>query len=70
MSTDICYNTWMTMPLKFLQETVDELKKVTWPKQQEVIRLTIVVILVSIMVGLFIGGLDFAFTKIMEVVIK
>lgn len=57
----------MTTPVTFLQETLDELKKVTWPTQQEVIRLTTVVIIISLIVGLFIGGLDLILTKILEV---
>lgn len=60
----------MTTPLTFLQETVDELKKVIWPTQQEVIRLTAVVIAISLLVGLFIGAADFIFTKVMELIIK
>ncbi len=60
----------MTTPISFLKDVSVELKKVTWPSQQEVIRLTIVVIIISIAVGFFIGGLDFVFTKVMEVVIK
>lgn len=60
----------MTSPAAFLKETQDELKKVVWPTKQEVIRLTTVVILVSLIVGVFLGGLDFVFTKIMEVVVK
>lgn len=60
----------MTTPVTFLKEVRDELKKVTWPKQNEVIRLTMVVILTSVIVGLFIGALDFIFTKTMEMVIK
>lgn len=60
----------MTSPATFLRETVDELKKVTWPKSQEVVRLTFVVILVSLIVGFFIGTLDFIFTKITEIIIK
>ena len=60
----------MTMPLTFLKETVEELKRVTWPRQQEVIRLTIVVIAVSLIVGLFIGALDSLFTKGIETIVK
>ncbi len=60
----------MVTPLTFLKETQVELTKVTWPKQQEVIRLTIVVVLISVMIGLFIGALDFIFTKIIETVVK
>lgn len=58
------------IPLKFLTEVRDELKKVVWPKQNEVIKLTLAVILISVIVGLFIGGFDFLFTKITELVLK
>ena len=59
-----------TTPAAFLRETKDELKKVVWPSRQEVIRLTFVVITVSLIVGLFLGGLDFVFTKVLETVVK
>lgn len=58
-----------TTPVKFLLETRDELKKVVWPTRTEVIRLTGVVILVSVLVGLFLGGADFILTKIVEVLV-
>lgn len=60
----------MATPLTFFEETRAELKKVTWPKRQEVIRLTTVVIGVSVIVGLYIGGLDFVFTKLLQFIIK
>lgn len=54
----------------FFQETFQELKKVIWPTKEEVLRLTGVVIIVSLIVGFFIGGLDFIFTKILSLFIK
>lgn len=60
----------MVSPVTFLKQVWEELKKVTWPTQTEVIRLTIVVILVSLIVGLYIGALDFIFVKIQEILIK
>lgn len=60
----------MATPASFLRETRDELKKVVWPSHQEVLRLTFVVIIVSVIVGLFLGGLDFVFVKIIETVVK
>jgi preprotein translocase subunit SecE len=60
----------MISPVTFLFQTQDELKKVTWPKQQEVIRLTAVVIIVSIIVGLYIGGIDYILTQITSYLIK
>jgi len=60
----------MATPTAFLKETRDELKKVVWPTRQEVIRLTFVVITISLIVGLFLGGLDFVFVKIIGTVVK
>lgn len=58
-----------TTPVNFLREVREELKKVVWPTRDEVIRLTGVVILVSLLVGLYLGGIDFILTKLVEVVI-
>ena len=52
-------------PLKFLKEVRSELKRVVWPTRQEAIRLTSVVVIVSALIGVYIGTLDYLFTKIM-----
>lgn len=53
----------MTTPTGFINEVIDELKKVTWPTRDETMKLTAVVIAISIIVGAFIGGLDSLFLK-------
>jgi preprotein translocase subunit SecE len=53
----------MTTPVKFLLETRDEVQKVVWPSREQVIRLTLIVITISVAVGLYIGGLDYIFTQ-------
>lgn len=60
----------MTNPVAFLIQTQDELKKVTWPHQKEVVRLTFVIIIVSFIVGIFLGSVDFLLTKLTEIIIK
>lgn len=60
----------MVNPRQFLLEVRTELNKVIWPTRQEAIRLTLTVIGVSIAVGIFIGALDYLFTKIMEVLLQ
>ncbi len=45
-------------PLQFVKEVQAELKKVTWPTRAETIKLTGVVVIISVLVALFIGGLD------------
>jgi preprotein translocase subunit SecE len=59
-----------TTPANFLREVRDELKKVVWPTRDEVIRLTGVVILVSLIVGIFLGGTDFILTKLVGLLIN
>lgn len=54
----------------FLKEVQEELKKVVWPTRAEVMRLTVVVILVSLIVGLFLGSIDFLLTKFTEIILK
>ena len=60
----------MASPIAFLKETREELKKVVWPTRDHIIRSTIVVILLSLIVGIFLGGLDFVFTKMIEIIVK
>lgn len=54
----------------FLWQVREELSKVVWPTRNEVIRLTGVVLIVSLLVGLFLGGVDFLLTKILELTVK
>ncbi len=45
----------------FLKEARAELKKVTWPTREATIRYTVMVIVVSVAIAMFLGGLDFLF---------
>lgn len=58
-----------TTPANFLREVREELTKVVWPTRDEIIRLTGVVILVSLGVGLFLGGIDFLLTKLVSLIV-
>ncbi len=60
----------MVKPVAFLNETYSELKLVVWPTRKEIIRLTLIVITLSVFVGLYIGGVDFIFAKTMEFVLS
>jgi preprotein translocase subunit SecE len=59
-----------TLPATFLQEVLGELKKVTWPTREETIKLTATVIILSLAVGAFIGGLDILFVNITTLIFK
>jgi len=51
-------------PIRFVREVISELTKVTWPTRQETIKLTVVVIAISLIVGVFIGVIDSVFLNI------
>ncbi len=57
-------------PIDFFKEVKAELLKVSWPNRPTVIRLTLVVIGASVLVGIYLGGLDFIFTKGIEILLK
>lgn len=56
-------------PIRFLKEAVAELKKVVWPTKEQLVRLTIIVIVVSVSAGILIGSLDYIFTKLLALIL-
>jgi preprotein translocase subunit SecE len=55
--------------VKFLKETVIELKKVIWPTKKQLIVNTTVVIVASKVVSLFVSGVDFGLVQLVNVVL-
>ena len=51
-------------PILFLQEVVGELRKSVWPSKEETARLTAIVIVLAVVVGFFLGGLDRMFAEL------
>lgn len=54
----------METPQQFLLEVKNELKKVSWPSKKAVLNLTLVVVIVSVIVGLLLTSVDFIFNKL------
>lgn len=50
----------------FLKEVKLEIKKVNWPTRQQTIRYTLIILGISFVVAVFLGGLDFFFTILLE----
>ncbi len=53
----------------FIQETKQELNKVTWPSRDEVWQSTIVVIFTTFIVAFYIGVIDFFLSGFMRVLL-
>jgi len=56
--------------ISFLNEVKEELAKVAWPTREQIIRYTVLVIIVSVVVGVFLGGLDYILTGITAYILK
>ncbi len=56
--------------IKFITEVRTELLKVTWPTRAETIKLTLIVVGISLIVGIYLGGLDFVFTEMLKFLVS
>jgi preprotein translocase subunit SecE len=50
----------------FLKEVRIEIRKVNWPTTKETIRYTLIVLGVSVVTAIFLGGIDFLFTNFLN----
>ncbi|MEO0130657.1 MAG: preprotein translocase subunit SecE [candidate division WOR-3 bacterium] len=54
----------------FLVDVKNELKKVSWSSRKELFQTTLLVIILSFLLSLFIGFWDFVFSRILRLIIK
>ena len=52
--------------LRLMSEVVAEIKKVTWLSRHEIVNLTIMVLIVTIVVATLIGGIDYGFSYLIQ----
>ncbi|MBA4170037.1 MAG: preprotein translocase subunit SecE [Chloroflexi bacterium] len=55
---------------RYVGESWAELKKVVWPTRETVIRLTILVVVVSLIIGMYIFVLDRIFNTVLDQVLR
>jgi preprotein translocase subunit SecE len=51
---------------RWLEDIVSELRKVTWPTREETMYLTMVVVVVSVTIGIILGGVDVFFNWLID----
>lgn len=51
---------------QYVMDIITELRKVVWPTRQDTVHLTIVVIVVSVIIGAMLGGIDIGFGWIID----
>jgi len=54
----------------YIKESVEEMKKVTWPTKKETYNYTLLVIGISVAVALFLGLLDYIFNYGFQFIVK
>lgn len=52
--------------INFFQEAKVELSRVNWPGRKEIARYTVLVVIISLGLAIFLGGLDFLFSFLVE----
>ena len=50
----------------YLRDVRGEMKKVTWPSKDDMIKTTVAVIVISLFFGIYLFGVDFIFSRIFQ----
>ncbi|MBX3032157.1 MAG: preprotein translocase subunit SecE [Chloroflexi bacterium] len=54
---------------RFVEESYSELKKVVWPTREQVRNLTVLVFVISAVIGAFIGVVDLLWTELVRITV-
>lgn len=60
----------LTRLREFVQEVLSEFRKVSWPSRQELVNSTTVVVIVTVVLAFFLGGVDIVLARIVERVLR
>jgi preprotein translocase subunit SecE len=55
---------------RWWRETVGELRKVTWPTLPDAIKLTRVVLVITFIMAIILGLMDFVFSKLIHLLVS
>ena len=53
---------------RYFKETIGELRKVSWPTRKEALGLTAIVLVVLFVMSMYLGLLDFIFTRLFALI--
>ena len=54
----------------YIKEVRGEMEKVVWPTRGQTVRMSLLVLAVSIVMGIFIGGMDYLFSNILSAILQ
>ena len=55
---------------EFVREVLAEFRKVTWPSRAELVNSTVVVIVVTVVIAFFLGGVDIVLARVVERILR
>ena len=61
---------FLTRLREFFQEVTAEFRRVNWPSRQEVAASTVVVLVVVLVLSMYLGAVDVALSRLVEVILK
>jgi len=61
---------FVTRIQEFVREVLSEFRKVTWPTQAELVNSTAVVIVVTVVLAFFLGGVDIVLARVVERILR
>lgn len=59
----------MEKVIDFIRESKAELLKVSWPTKKQIWASTLVVVLLTVVIGIFLGIVDFGLTALMGLIV-
>lgn len=58
-----------TSPAQFVRQVKQEISKITWPTRKEAMQGSVIVIIMSVLIALFLFVIDMIFARIIQVVL-
>ncbi len=55
--------------IRYFRETRAELRKVTWPTREQAIRLTLIVLAVTVFMAVLLGAIDYVFAALFRLIV-
>jgi preprotein translocase subunit SecE len=55
---------------EFVREVLAEFRKVTWPSRPELINSTVVVVVLTVVIAVFLGVVDVGLTRVVELILR
>lgn len=55
--------------ITYLREVRAELSHISWPTPRQAVTYTLLVILISVLIAVYVGALDFGFSRLLEMFI-